>query len=101
FDCFSSYSPWIYDNGQPARFSDSPIYRFICGKVRTPTLKLACLFNTVGWVVNHLYSTVDLTTSHTSLTVFPTEKLLKDAIVVVRLISPPKILIGGDLRRFC
>ncbi len=55
FDYLSSYSPWIYDNGQPARFSDSPIYRSICGKVRTPTLKLACLFNTVGWVNNHKY----------------------------------------------
>jgi hypothetical protein len=30
-------------------------YRFICGKSRASTLKLACLFNTARWVVNQIY----------------------------------------------
>lgn len=36
----------------------SLIYRFICGKTRTSTLMLACLFNTVRWVINHLYTII-------------------------------------------
>jgi hypothetical protein len=67
FDFYSHNTAWIHDNSQPANSVLSPIYRFICGKYLTTTLKLACLFNAVGRVNDHLYISINIHTLYAYL----------------------------------
>ncbi len=54
-DSFSHNTSWIYGNSPPARYVPSP--NFDVSAASPTTLKLACLFHTIGRVNDHLYYT--------------------------------------------
>ncbi len=53
-DCFTTRSPWIYDNGQPAMAKSSEISDVSAASKLAATSDLAFMFHTVGRVIDHL-----------------------------------------------